>query len=79
MMTTKERNDRKSMRKYEGGVRFWLDIRDTANDNLIKVRDILMDVEAKTELMKDALVYFINSEDFDVEKYLGPGHRKVTK
>ena len=79
MNTTRERNDRKSMRKYEGGVRFWLDIRDTANDHLIKVRDILMDVEAKTELMKDALVYFINSEDFDVEKYLGPGHRKVTK
>ena len=78
-MTTKERNDRKNMRKYEGGVRFWLDIRDTANDNLIKVRDILMDVEAKTELMKDALVHYINSEDFHIEKYLGPGHRKVSE
>lgn len=79
MMTTKERNDMRNMKVFEGGVRFWLDIRDTANDNLIKVRDILMDVEAKTELMKDALVYFINSKDFDIEKYLGPGHRKVTK
>lgn len=79
MNTTRERNDSKKMRQYEGGVRFFLDIADTADDNLINVREILMDVEATSELIKDALVRFINSEDFEVGKYLGPGHRRASR
>lgn len=76
MNKTAERNNRKQMERYNGGVRFVLDIKDGSSNNLLKVRKILEDVEAKTALIKDALVHFINSEDFDIEQYEGPGHRR---
>lgn len=76
-MTARERNDMKQMRKYSDRVRFWLDIRNDSSENLIKARDILEDVEAKCALIRDAVVYYINSDDFDIEDYRGPGHRRV--
>lgn len=79
MMTNKDRNDRLQMVKGNGYTRFFLDIKDGSNEELLKVRDILEDVEAKTALIRDAVVRYINSDDFDLEKYEGPGHRRASK
>lgn len=75
-MTTKERNDAKQMRKGKNKTTFFLDIPDRAEDNLLKVKEILEDCEAKEELIKDALIAYVNRPDFDLEYYQGPGHRK---
>lgn len=74
MTKTEKRNNALQMEKRKGYTRFYLDIKDNAGDNLIKVRDILEDVEAKTALIRDAVLYYINSEDFKLERYEGPGH-----
>ncbi len=76
MMNTREINDRMQMEKRKDMTRFYLDISNNAEDNLLKAKEILEDVEAKGALIKDAVVYFINSKDFNLEKYEGPGHRK---
>lgn len=75
MMTTKERNDRMQMIKKEHGTRFFFEISDNTTDELKKVKDILEDVEAKTSLIRDALIYYVNSDEFDLGRYEGPGHR----
>lgn len=76
IMDIKDVNDRMQMEKREGMTRFYLDISDKSDDNLLKAKAILEDVEAKGALIKDAVVYFINSKDFNLERYEGPGHRK---
>lgn len=75
-MGIKDINDRMQMERRNGMTRFYLDIYDKSDDNLLKAKAILEDVEAKGELIKDAVVKFINSKDFNLEKYEGPGHRK---
>ena len=75
-MGIKDINDRMQMEKRNGMTRFYLDIYDKSDDNLLKAKAILEDVEAKGELIKDAVVKFINGKDFNLEKYEGPGHRK---
>lgn len=76
MMTTRERNDKLQMKKMENRTKFFFEITDDSNEELKKVKAILEDVEAKTALIKDALVHFVNSEDFNLETYEGPGHRR---
>lgn len=75
-MTNKERNDRMQMKKMNGYTKFFFEISDNANEELKNVRAILEDVEAKSALVKDALVYYIGSEDFNLEAYEGPGHKR---
>lgn len=76
MMTTRERNDKLQMKKMENRTKFFFEITDDSNEELKKVKAILEDAEAKTALIKDALVHFVNSEDFNLETYEGPGHRR---
>lgn len=76
MMTNKERNDRLQMVRMDGATRFYLDIKDSSDAELLKAKEILEDVEAKGALIKDAVVRYINSEDFNLEMYEGPGHRR---
>ena len=75
-MNVREINDRAQMEKRKDMTRFYLDISDKSDDNLLKAKAILEDVEAKGALIKDAVVYFINSKGFNLERYEGPGHRK---
>lgn len=78
-MDIKTINDMKQMERMEGKTRFFLDISDKANDNLKKVKEFLEDAEAKGAFLKDAAAYYMNSSDFNPEKYLGPGHVHVDK
>lgn len=76
MMTNKERNDRMQMKKVDGCTKFTFAISDNAEADLLKAKAILEDVEAKSALIKDAVVHFINSKDFNLERYEGPGHKR---
>lgn len=69
----------RAMHRANGSTRFSFEIRDEAKGDLKKAREILEDVEGKTALIKDALVYYINSKDFNLERYEGPGHRRADK
>lgn len=68
-MTSRERNDAKRMRKINGGIRFYLDIRDKSEDTLLKARDILLEADASSALLKDALIAYISRPDFNIENY----------
>lgn len=78
MMTIREKNDRMQMKRMEGCTRFFLDIKDNSDAELLKARKILEDVEAKGALLKDAVVHYMNSDDFRLEDYEGPGHRRAS-
>lgn len=40
------------------------------------VKLVLDDVEGVSALLKDAVIAYVRSKDFDLERYEGPGHRK---
>lgn len=43
------------------------------------VKDVLDDVEGVSALLKDAVFGYVRDENFDLERYEGPGHRKNNK
>lgn len=80
MMTSKERNDRLQMIKKDGYTRFFLDIpEDSRVEEVRKAKALLEDVEAKQALLMDAVIYYMDSEDFNLETYEGPGHRRTDR
>ncbi len=80
MMTSKERNDRLQMVKKDGYTRFFVDLYDDSKvEDVRKAKAILEDVEAKQALIIDAVIRYINSEDFNLEQYEGPGHRRADR
>lgn len=46
------------------------------NDNYKDVKAVLDDIEGVGALLKDAVFTYVRGEDFDLERYEGPGHRK---
>lgn len=80
-MKDNSKNKHRSNLKDAHGVeltRYSFDMYDN-NDSYSDVKAVLDDVEGVGALIKDAVINYVRSPKFDLERYEGPGHRKNIK